>query len=100
MIGLLRILGIVFVAAVVIFLAIGIIASLPWWGILGGLFAIGCVVLWIGTLFDIWRRSDLSTAAAIIWTFGVLVFPLLGIMIYFFTRPASGEVLYRGETVT
>jgi hypothetical protein len=97
---LLLVLGGMFVAAVVAFLAVGIIASLPWWGILSGLFAIGCVVLWIASLIDIWRRSDLSTAAALIWTAAVLIFPLVGTMIYFFTRPASGEVLYRGETVT
>jgi hypothetical protein len=93
-------LGGLFVACVVAFLAVGLIASLPWWGILSGLFVIGCVVLWIGTIFDIWRRSDLSTVAAVIWTAAVLIFPLLGVMVYFFTRPASGEVLYRGETVT
>jgi hypothetical protein len=90
----------VFAASVVGFLALGLIFSLPWWGILSGLFAIGCVVLWIATLVDIWRRSDLSTGAAVIWTAAVLIFPLLGTMVYFFTRPASGEVLYRGETVT
>jgi Phospholipase_D-nuclease N-terminal len=93
-------LGGLFFACVFALLAVGLIASLPWWGILSGLFAIGCVVLWIGTIFDIWRRSDLSTAAAVIWTAAVLIFPLLGVMVYFFTRPASGEVLYRGETVT
>jgi Phospholipase_D-nuclease N-terminal len=90
----------IFVVAVVAFLALGIIFSLPWWGILSGLFAIGCVVLWVATLVDIWRRADLSMGAAVIWTAAVLIFPLVGTMVYFFTRPASGEVLYRGETVT
>jgi Phospholipase_D-nuclease N-terminal len=90
----------IFAVSVLGFLALGIIFSLPWWGILSGLFVIGCVVLWIASLVDIWRRADLSTASAIIWTVAVLIFPLLGTMIYFFTRPASGEVLYRGETVT
>jgi hypothetical protein len=90
----------IFAVSVLAFVALGIIFSLPWWGFLSGLFAIGCVVLWIATLVDIWRRSDLSTATAVIWTVGVLIFPLLGTMVYFFTRPASGEVLYRGETVT
>ena len=87
-------------ACVAGFLALGIIFALPWWGFLSGLFAIGCVVLWIATLVDVWRRSDLSTAAAVIWTVAVLVFPLFGTMVYFFTRPASGEVLYRGESVS
>jgi hypothetical protein len=90
----------IFAACVVGFLALGLIFSLPWWGILSGLFVIGCVILWVATLVDVWRRSDLSTGAAIIWTAAVLIFPLVGVMVYFFTRPASGEVLYHGETVT
>jgi hypothetical protein len=93
-------LGVLFVVCVVAFIAIGLIASLPWWGIMSGLIAIGVVVLWIGTIYDIWRRADLSTGAATLWTIAVILFPILAVIIYFFARPASGEVLYRGETVT
>ena len=82
----------VFAVSVAAFLALGILFALPWWGIISGLFAIGCVVLWIATLVDVWRRADLSRATAVIWTLAVLLFPLLGAMVYFFTRPSSGEV--------
>ena len=89
--------------AVVVFLVgfviIGIIAALPWWGFMGGLIAIGIVALWIGTLFDVWRRADISTASALIWTAAVIIFPLAGSTVYFFTRPPASEILYRGETV-
>ena len=97
---LIRFLAGFFVVAVAVFLAIGIIAALPWWGILSGFLVIGFVVLWIASLVDIWRRSDLSTVAAIIWSVAIIIFPLVGTMVYFFTRPPSGEVLYEGETVT
>ncbi len=97
---LLRVLLGIFVVAVAVFLAVGIIVSLPWWGILTGFLVIGFVVLWIASLVDIWRRADLSTAAAIIWSAAIIIFPLIGTMVYFFTRPPSGEVLYEGETVT
>jgi len=90
----------IFVVAVAVFFAVGIIVSLPWWGILTGFLVIGFIVLWIASLVDIWRRSDLSTAAAIIWSAAIIIFPLIGTMVYFFTRPPSGEVLYQGETVT
>ena len=93
-------LGGAFVVMVVAFLAVGLLFSLPWWGLISGLFVIGVVVLWIASLVDIWRRSDLSTGAAVLWTAAILIFPVFGTMIYFFTRPASGEVLYRGETVS
>jgi hypothetical protein len=97
---LLRVLLGIFVVAVAVFFAVGIIVSLPWWGILTGFLVIGFVVLWIASLVDIWRRADLSTAAAIIWSAAIIIFPLIGTMVYFFTRPPSGEVLYQGETVT
>ena len=97
---LLRVLLGIFVVAVAVFFAVGIIVSLPWWGILTGFLVIGFIVLWIASLVDIWRRSDLSTAAAIIWSAAIIIFPLIGTMVYFFTRPPSGEVLYQGETVT
>jgi len=97
---LLRVLLGIFVVAVAVFFAVGIIVSLPWWGILTGFLVIGFIVLWIASLVDIWRRADLSTAAAIIWSAAIIIFPLIGTMVYFFTRPPSGEVLYQGETVT
>jgi Phospholipase_D-nuclease N-terminal len=97
---LLRLLAGIFVVSVGVFLAVGIIVSLPWWGLFTGFLVIGFIVLWIASLVDIWRRSDLSTAAALIWSAAVIVFPVLGTMVYFFTRPPAGEVLYEGETVT
>jgi hypothetical protein len=100
MIGFLRILGIIVVVAVVAFLAVGLIAALPWWGMLSGFLAIGLVVLWVATIVDVWRRADLSPLTAVIWTIVVLVLPLLGVLIYFFTRASAGDIQYRGETIT
>jgi hypothetical protein len=100
MIGFLRILGIIVVVAVVAFFAIGLIASLPWWGIMSGLLTIGLVALWVATIVDVWRRADLSPLTAVIWTIVVLVLPLLGVLIYFFTRSSGADVQYRGETIS
>jgi hypothetical protein len=92
-------LGAALVAAVAAFLVVGIIVALPWWGMISGFLAIGIIAVWILSIVDIWRRADLSTATAIIWTGAILIFPLLATMVYFFTRPSGGEVTYKGETV-
>jgi hypothetical protein len=93
------IVGGLFAAAMVTFIVIGILAALPWWGFITGMMVIGAIAIWILTIWDIWRRSDLSPVTAIIWTGAVIIFPLLGTIVYFFTRPPAAEVQYRGETV-
>jgi hypothetical protein len=100
MAGFLKTLGVVFVAALAIFLLIVILVELPWWHLLWGWMLIGIIVIWIATFFDLWRRADISRGTAIIWTAVVIIFPILGTLIYFFTRPSAGEITYRGETVT
>ena len=91
--------GCAIVAVAAAFVITGIIVSLPWWGIFSGLFVIGIVAFWIFTVVDIWRRADLSMVGAVLWTAAAIIFPILGPMVYFFSRPRSDQIRYRGETI-
>ncbi len=61
---------------------------MPWFGWLFGVFI---VVLWVFTIVDIIRRrhgrSNGKTAA---WVLIVLIFPLLGTIVYFLVNGAPG----------
>jgi hypothetical protein len=100
MLRLLKILGIVLVVLFAIYLAIVLVAALPWWNLMVGWMVIGIFILWIATFFDLWRRADISPIAAVIWTIAVILFPVLGTIVYFFTRPPADRITYRGDTVT
>jgi hypothetical protein len=51
------------------------------------------VVLWIGTMVDIFGRSDLSGLLKVGWLLGIFILPLLGPLLYILLRPrpAPGE---------
>ena len=89
------------VAALVLgWIGVILISGLPWWNIMWGLMVAGAIAAWVLALQDIWRRADLHTSTAIAWTIGVLLFPLVGTLVYYFARPPAGEVRYRGETIS
>jgi hypothetical protein len=99
MLGFLRVLGVIFAVMVGVFLLFGLLVSLPWWGMMSGLIVIGIIVLWIFTFWDIFRRADMSVASIIIWVAAIVIFPILGTVVYFFARPPAESIQYRGETV-
>jgi hypothetical protein len=90
-------LGLMIVVLVVGVVVIGIVASLPWWGFFTSFMVIGIIAVWVLTLFDVWRRTDLSPVAAVIWTIFIFVLPLLTTMVYVFTRPSGDKIRYRGD---
>jgi hypothetical protein len=53
------------------------------------LIVIPLVLLWVFTLIDIFKRGDLSGAAKALWAIAVLFLPLIGMVVYFVTRPAD-----------
>jgi hypothetical protein len=73
------------VALVVAVLVIGLIAELPWWGLITSWMVIGIIAIWVLTLFDVWRRTDMSTMAAVLWTVFIFIFPILTTIVYVFT---------------
>ena len=49
------------------------------------------LMLWVFALVDLFQRRDLSGWAKALWAIAIVLFPLLGLLIYFITRPASLE---------
>jgi hypothetical protein len=92
----LGILGIVFLT----FAVIGLVADFLDVTFFALVFGVGLVVLWVGVLFDTWRRADLGVASRIIWTLAIIFLPVLGTFLYIILRPPDTQVTYRGEPVT
>ncbi len=89
--------GLMIVALVVAVLVIGLLAELPWWGLITSWMVIGIIAIWVLTLFDVWRRTDMSTMAAVLWTVFIFIFPILTTIVYVFTRPSADQIRYRGD---
>jgi hypothetical protein len=91
--------GLMIVALIVAVLVIGILAELPWWGLITSWMFIGIIAIWILTIADVWRRADMSPIAGIIWTIFIIIFPILTTIIYVFTRPGADKIRYKGDPV-
>ncbi|MEN8040945.1 MAG: SHOCT domain-containing protein [Actinomycetota bacterium] len=50
------------------------------------------LMLWIFALSDLARRADLSGVAKGLWAVAVVLLPLLGMLIYFITRPDDPDM--------
>jgi hypothetical protein len=51
-------------------------------------FAIFWVLIWVLTLFDLFRR-DWSTGVKLLWALGMLILPVVGVLAYLIVRPPS-----------
>jgi hypothetical protein len=76
--------------------ALGLLLSLSW-SIVGLFMVGGLIVLWFATLVDVFRRSDLSVLAVVVWTVAIIIFPIIGTLVYFFARPPAERLRYRGD---
>ena len=45
------------------------------------------IMLWVFALVDLFARPDLGGGAKVLWMFLIIFLPLLGVLIYFLTRP-------------
>jgi hypothetical protein len=97
MIRFVTIIGFVLLGAVALTAAIGLVASLDWWAIMSACFVVGLVVLWVATLVDLFRRANMSPVSRVIWIVLIILFPVIGVFIYFLARPASETIRYRGD---
>ena len=77
-------------------IALGLLVALPW--SIVGLCVVGSlIVLWFATLVDVFRRSDLSVLAVAIWTVAIIIFPVIGTLVYMVARPPAERLRYRGD---
>ena len=44
-------------------------------------------ILWVFTLIDLAKRDDVSGLAKALWAIAIVFLPLIGMVIYFITRP-------------
>jgi hypothetical protein len=49
-------------------------------------------MLWVFTLIDLFRRSDLSGIATALWAIAIVLLPLIGMVVYFILRDAQPSV--------
>lgn len=60
-------------------------------GVLWFLLVMFIVVLWVVTLFDIFRNwSSRSVGKSVAWLIAVLVFPIVGTIAYFIVQNSAG----------
>ena len=68
-----------------------LIAETTFWGVIGWIFWVFLLAIWFYLLIvifmDLFSRHDLSGWAKAAWTIGIIIFPLIGILIYLITRP-------------
>jgi len=61
---------------------------MDWWEII--LFVVvitPIIVLWLGSVLDAITRQDLSGAMKVLWILAVLLFPIVGSLVYILVRP-------------
>lgn len=55
-------------------------------------------ILWFRTIMDIFDRRDLSAVSKGLWLLAVIAVPLVGVLVYLFTRPVTDQDRERMET--
>jgi hypothetical protein len=53
------------------------------------------LILWVRAVIDVFRRGDLSGAAKAAWAIIMLIFPLIGLLIYYMIRPSDAQIAQR-----
>jgi Short C-terminal domain/Phospholipase_D-nuclease N-terminal len=51
------------------------------------------IMLWVFTLGDLAKRADISGLAKGLWAVSVVLLPLIGMLVYFLTRPDGPEMV-------
>ena len=90
----LRAAAIVAAACVAALTAIMLVWTLPWYGLLTGFLAIALLTVWCAVAYDVIKRVDLGTATKAVWVLALLLFPVIGIVVYYVTRPTAMTIRY------
>jgi Phospholipase_D-nuclease N-terminal len=53
------------------------------------------LIMWIRAVIDVFRRTDLSGAAKAAWTLIMLIFPFIGLLLYYMIRPSDAQIAQR-----
>ena len=53
------------------------------------------LIMWVRAVIDVFRRTDLSGAAKAAWTLIMLIFPFIGLLLYYMIRPSDAQIAQR-----
>ena len=56
------------------------------------------IMLWIYTLADLFRRTDLKGWHTALWVLFIVLLPILGMLVYFIVRPVTEQDLEMQES--
>ena len=54
------------------------------------------LILWVRAVIDVFRRGDLSVAAKAAWAIIMLIFPFIGLLLYYMIRPSDAQIARGG----
>lgn len=70
-----------------------------WWAMIITMIYIPFMFLWGFTLFDMLFRKDLHAWSKLLWALFVLFVPLIGVIVYYITRPSQYDALPTGTNI-
>ena len=53
------------------------------------------LIMWVRAVIDVFRRGDLSVAAKAAWAIIMLIFPFIGLLLYYMIRPSDAQIAQR-----
>jgi Phospholipase_D-nuclease N-terminal len=54
------------------------------------------LIMWIRAVMDVIRRRDLGRGAKAAWAIIMLVFPFIGLLLYYVLRPSDAQIASGG----
>ena len=54
------------------------------------------LIMWVRAVMDVFRRGDLSGGAKAAWAIIMLVFPFIGLLLYYVLRPSDAQIASGG----
>lgn len=54
------------------------------------------LILWVRAVMDVFRRGDLGGGAKAAWAIIMLIFPFIGLLLYYMLRPSDAKIARGG----
>ena len=54
------------------------------------------LIMWVRAVMDVFRRGDLSGGAKAAWAIIMLIFPFIGLLLYYVLRPSDAQIASGG----
>ena len=67
--------------------------------ILMGICIVVLIATWIGAIWDMNRRADMTGWQIAMWIVIIVLFPLIGLGAYAIFRPSASEIRYKNEVI-